>query len=108
MSFVSVRVNCPHCQAPCLVAEQHLGRAVRCGRCGRSFTTRAEAEAVTRIDTTVRLDIGAASAPGSEPAPGFVVQHAVCCNLDKRQEIAVLIVAEESVLPTAGAALMPL
>jgi predicted Zn finger-like uncharacterized protein len=109
--FVPVRVNCPHCQAPCLVAEQHLGRAVRCGRCGRSFTTRADPAAVTRLDTTVRLDIGAATSRGQtseEPVPGFLVQQAVWCNLDKRQELAVLIVAEETVLPTVGVALMPL
>ncbi len=84
---------------------------VRCGRCGRSFTTRADPAAVTRVDTMVHLDIGAATSHGlanAEPAPGFLVQHVVGSHRDKRQEGAILIAAEDAELRTLGVALLPL
>lgn len=94
-----VRVCCPHCRTPCLVAERHLGVPVQCGRCGRSFTTRGGTAAP-------RLDIAAASAgPGAD---AFLVQHLVCTNLDERRELAVLALAGEQGVGTLSAALAPL
>lgn len=104
-----LRVSCPHCRTPCLVAEQHVGLLLRCGRCGLTFTTRADA-ALT--GPPPRLDIGAAASPrrGSEPREDrFLVQHLVCCNLDERHELAALAVAEDGrALGAVAAALAPL
>jgi predicted Zn finger-like uncharacterized protein len=100
---VPVRVSCPHCRTPCLVAEQHLGVPVRCGRCGRSFTTRAEAA------SSLRFDVGAASAPeGAGNNNGFLVRHLVSCNRDARQDQVGLIVAAEPMLRGMAAVLLPL
>lgn len=82
-----VRVNCPHCRTACLVAEQHLGVPVQCGRCRRTFTTRAETAPL------VRLDIGAAASPGNEGS--FLVQRLSWCNLDQWHELAVLAIADD-------------
>jgi hypothetical protein len=69
------------------VAEQHLGVPVKCGRCSRSFTTRADAPV-----QAVRLDIGTAySACRAED--DFFTQHLVYCHLDERHELAVLMIA---------------
>lgn len=96
-----VRVCCPHCRTPCLVAEQHLGVPVQCGRCGRSFTTRGETAA-----PPLRLDIAAAST--GQSADAFLVQHLVCTNLDERRELAVLTIAGEQGVGTLSAALASL
>ncbi len=116
---VSVRVSCPHCRTTCLVAEQHLGKPVQCGRCARTFTTRGEQAGAA----PVRLDIGVATSPGRvrpRNEDSFLVQHLVWCNLDQRHEVAVLIVADGMggavagdrvrglVIRAAGAALAPL
>lgn len=37
---MSVRVQCPHCSSVCQVEEQHLGSALKCGKCGQTFTVR--------------------------------------------------------------------
>ncbi|MGH7173490.1 MAG: hypothetical protein ACRELG_24675 [Gemmataceae bacterium] len=110
-----VRVSCPHCRMPCLVAEQHLGVPVKCGRCGRTFTTRGDPKATMRLEAAAppaRLDIGAATAPkrGRERKEDrFLVQHLIRCNLEERHELAVLVVADGSrVIPAAAAALAPL
>jgi predicted Zn finger-like uncharacterized protein len=81
---VRVQVRCPHCHTPCLVAEQHLGVPVKCGRCGRSFTTRADASV-----QTVRLDIGTACSAG-RAKDDFFTQHLVYGHLDERHEFALL------------------
>jgi len=70
-----------------MVAEQHLGVPVKCGRCGLSFTTRVDAP--TR---PVRLDIGAASSPG-RAEDDFFAQHLIYCHLDERHELAVLAIS---------------
>jgi predicted Zn finger-like uncharacterized protein len=112
---VPVRVSCPHCRTPCLVAEQHLGVPVKCGRCGHTFTTRADPKATMRLEApppVVRLDIGAATSPrhGRERKEDrFLVQHLVRCNLHERHELAALVVADGGrVIPAAVAALAPL
>lgn len=84
-----VRVQCPHCRTPCLVAEQHRGVPLKCGRCGRTFTTAPAGP--------VRFDIGAATSPGRVRArneDSFLVQHLVWCNVDVWREGAVLAVAD--------------
>lgn len=91
-----VRVNCPHCRTACLVAEQHLGVPLQCGRCRRTFTTRADAAPL------VRLDIGAAASP--DKAASFLVQRLSWCKLDQWHEWAVLVLADGS----EGAALVSL
>jgi predicted Zn finger-like uncharacterized protein len=97
---VSVRVSCPHCHTPCLVAQQHLGVPVQCGRCGKSFTTRGESAAPPH-----RLDIAVASQPGHELSEhNFLVQHLVCSNRDQHQELALLALAPGPVLGTIASA----
>ena len=81
-----------------MVAEQYLGVPVKCGRCGRSFTTRAEVST-----QPVRLDIVAAGA-----ADRFLAQHLVYWNLDVRHELAVLVIAGDPGLDAAATALAPL
>jgi hypothetical protein len=67
------------------VAEQHLGVPLQCGRCRRTFTTRADAAPL------VRLDIGAAS---PDKTASFLVQRLSWCNLDQWHELAVLALAD--------------
>lgn len=104
-----VRVSCPHCRTPCLVAEQHLGVPVKCGRCGRTFTTRANSATTT---PPARLDLGAAASSRRRRGgqdDHFLVQRLVCCNLEERHELAVVMVANGSqVIPPIAAALAPL
>jgi hypothetical protein len=72
-----------------MVAEQYLGVPVKCGRCGRSFTTRADAP-----PQPVRLDLGSASSAGRVGGgveTGFFSQHLVFYHLDERHELAVLV-----------------
>jgi predicted Zn finger-like uncharacterized protein len=101
-----MRVSCPHCRTPCVVAEQHLGVPVKCGRCARTFTTRADPAV-----PAVRLELGAGAAPGclsprdEEP---FLVQHLVYSNLDERHELALLAIADGAAMRTVSAALTPL
>jgi serine/threonine protein phosphatase PrpC len=88
---VSVRVSCPHCQGPCLVAEQYLGVPVQCARCGQPFTARGEAEEVPR------LEVGAATSPGrarTRNEDSFLVQHLAWNHLADRHDLALLIVAD--------------
>jgi hypothetical protein len=104
---VPVRVNCPHCRTPCLVAEEHLGVPVQCGRCARTFTTAPAVAAAPRI----ALDVGAATAPGrvrDRNEACFLVQKLSWCNLDDRHELAVLAIANGPAISKIGAALMPL
>ncbi|HEY7426156.1 MAG TPA: PP2C family serine/threonine-protein phosphatase [Gemmataceae bacterium] len=103
-----VRVSCPHCRAPCLVAEQHLGVPVQCGRCARTFTTRADPTAARTPATPaepplVHLDIGGATSPGEvrrSNEDSFLVQQLSWCNLDGWHELAALAIAND----TGGAA----
>lgn len=83
-----VRVCCPHCRTPCSIAEQHLGAAVKCGRCGRAFTTTVP---------PLRLDVG-----GAAKGDGFMVRQLAWCNLDERHEAAVLAIAGDLGRDRAG------
>lgn len=80
-----------------MVAEQYLGVPVKCGRCGRSFTTRVDVST-----QRVRLDIAAGS------AGRFLAQHVVYWNLDQRHELAVLVIAGDPGLDAVATALAPL
>jgi len=103
---VPVRVICPHCRTSCLVAEQHLGVPVQCGRCGRAFTTRVDP--ATPSASPLRLDVGAAS-PGQMHQHNedcYLVQQLSWCNLDEWHEVAVLVIANG--IDGAAAALAPL
>lgn len=102
-----VRVNCPHCLTPCLVAEQHLGVPVQCGRCARSFTT-APAVAAPPL---LGLDVGAAASPGRVGERGrecFLVRKICWCNLDERHEVVVLAIADGAGIRGVAVALTPL
>jgi hypothetical protein len=104
---VPVRVSCPHCRAPCLVAEQHLGVPVQCGRCSRSFTTRADAASAG--PALVRLEVGASTAPyrtGPRNEDHFLVRQLSWCNLDERHELVVVAITKDR--SSAAAALAPL
>lgn len=110
-----VRVCCPHCRTFCLVAEQHRGVPLKCGRCGGTFTTRADPKATMACAASaprVRLDIGAAgSSPSSRQGSEdiFLVQHLVYCNLEERHELAVLAATDRNpTISALSAALAPL
>jgi hypothetical protein len=95
------------------VAEQHLGVPVQCGRCARTFTTRADPAAARppadpAAPPLVRLDVGGAS-PGQvcqRKEDSFLVQQLSWCNLDELHELAVLVIGNGK--GSAAAALAPL
>jgi serine/threonine protein phosphatase PrpC len=112
---VTVRVTCSHCGTPCLVAEAHLGKPVRCGQCRRVFTPPPPApesddclptfdEALPAVPLRLttprprpRLDVGAATSVGrvrERNEDSFLVQHLTWSNLDERHEAALLVVAD--------------
>lgn len=106
---MAVRVCCPHCRTSCLVAEQHLGVPVQCGRCARTFTTRAEPADVSSVG---RLDIAAGtlakSRTDSNRERRFFVQHLMWSNSDQRHELAMLAIARSLAIPSICTALAPL
>jgi hypothetical protein len=90
------------------VAEQHLGVPVQCGRCARTFTTRAESadvSSVGRLDIAVRV---AESRNDSNREHRFFVQHLAWSNSEQRHELAVLVVAGRLAITPISAALTPL
>src|SRR5262245_3570927 len=101
---VTVRVTCSHCSTPCLVAEAHLGKAVRCGQCRRVSPPPPPAansdEFLPTFDEPLpavpsppagprprprpRLDVGAATSPGrarERNEDSFLVQRLAWSNL---------------------------
>jgi serine/threonine protein phosphatase PrpC len=96
---VPVRVSCPHCQTPCLVAEQHFGVPVQCGLCERQFIARPAAHAATTKVSAppLRLDVGAATSAGRvrpRNEDSYLLQHLAWSNLGQRREAALLVVAD--------------
>ncbi len=103
---MSVRVTCPHCQAPCLVAEQHVKVPVQCAKCGKAFTAQPSAAAPEPAPPPgpprtpfagPRLDIGSATSPGrirNRNEDSFLVQHLFWSTLDGLHEIALLAIAD--------------
>ncbi len=101
-----VPVSCPQCQAACQVDEQHLGKRVKCYKCGKAFTAELpmdedilpEIDAAEPVDGgPPRLDIGSATSPGrvrSRNEDSYLVLQGAWSNLDRRHEMAVLVVAD--------------
>ncbi len=119
---MSVQVICPHCRTGCHVAFEHLGGPVRCPHCKAGFTVRAPAPPPSPNLGPLRLETGSATSPGrarERNEDSLLVQHLVWTNLDDRQELALLVVADgmggysagerasELVVRTVGAALAP-
>jgi protein phosphatase len=121
--IVSIQVSCPQCSSLLTVAEQHLGKLVRCARCGQTFTAtappepepEAEAEPVASEEELfedflsdvslepptpvhpLRFEVGGATSPGrvrDRNEDSFLVQHLSWANLDRRNEIAAVVVAD--------------
>jgi hypothetical protein len=89
-----------------LVAEQHLGVPVQCGRCARTFTTAPP----VATPPLVGLDVGAASPGrvGERDHDCFLVRQCCWGNLDERHEVVVLAIADGAGMRGAAAALTPL
>ena len=90
-----VRMSCPRCNGPCLVADQHLGATVQCSHCRQPFVARpAPAEAPPRPP---RLEVGSATSVGrvrSRNEDSFLVQHVAWSNVDGFQEVVLLALAD--------------
>jgi protein phosphatase len=96
---VSIGVNCPHCRAYCQVAREHLAGPVRCARCGSAFTVRPAPAVPPPPAPTgpLRLEIGSATSTGrlrERNEDSLLVLHLAWANLDERQELAILVVAD--------------
>src|ERR1700739_4643269 len=102
---VPVRAYCPHCIAPCQVAEQHLGRPVRCHKCGQTFTVQPTSlaakppttEPIPQTAGTLRLDIAGVTSAGRERTrneDSFLVQHLTWSDLNENHQLALVIVAD--------------
>jgi PPM family protein phosphatase len=102
-----MRVYCPHCITPCLVADQHVGYPVACYKCKQAFTAQppssASASSLPRtnpVSATVvppRLDIGCATTTGhvaDRNEDSFLVLHQAWSNSGERHELAMLAVAD--------------
>jgi hypothetical protein len=69
-----VRAHCPHCIAPCLVAERHIGVPVKCHKCGKAFTVHPTAlhskppttEPIPPTAGALRLEIAGVTSVGRE------------------------------------------
>ncbi len=88
-----VRIPCPACKGPCLVADQYLGTRVHCPHCRQPFVaTPAEPSA-----PPPRLEIGDATSVGrvrKRNEDSFLVQHLIWSGADGLQEIALLVLAD--------------
>lgn len=100
-----VQAACPHCRAPCVVAEEHFGRPVQCYRCKKLFTLAPPLPEVPPVAILVgpapaeppRLDVGAATSAGlvrPRNEDSFLIMHRAWSNLSQRHEAAVLVVAD--------------
>ncbi len=87
-----VRVACPHCLTPCLLAEQHLGVPVKCGQCGKAFAARPAPP-----PAAPRLEVGCATSPGRvrrRNEDSFLAQHLTWSSGGERRELALVVVAD--------------
>lgn len=98
---MAVRVNCPHCAAPCQVADEHLVRPVRCYKCNQVFTLRqpaaGPATAVRPPPGPCRFEIGCASSQGrvrDRNEDSFLVQQLRWLSQGTYHEVALLVVAD--------------
>jgi protein phosphatase len=126
-----VRAHCPHCITPCQVAEQHLGKPVRCHKCSQIFTVNPttltskppSTEPIPPTAGALRLDIAGVTSVGRERSrneDSFLVQHLTWSDLNENHQLALVIVADgmgghaggdqaaRLVLRTVGTILAPL
>jgi protein phosphatase len=100
-----VRAHCPHCIAPCQVAEQHLAAPVRCHKCGQSFSVNPTpltskppvTEPIPLTAGALRLDIGGVTSVGRQRSRNedtFLVQHLTWSDLNQNHQLALVIVAD--------------
>jgi PPM family protein phosphatase len=123
------RFCCPHCISVCLVAEQHLGQLVVCGKCRKSFAANpvagADGASTEPIPTTagaLRLEVAGVTSTGhkcSRNEDSFLVQHLTWFERHSYQ-LSLIIVADgvgghaagelaaAIVIRTIGGALAPL
>ena len=100
---MSARVYCPHCITPCLVADEHLGGAVRCHKCGQSFTanavTQTELPSTEPIPATagvLRLGIAGVTSAGKKYVrneDSFLIQQLTWFE-NQNYQLALIIVAD--------------
>jgi protein phosphatase len=96
---MSVRIPCPHCDGPCLVAEQHLGAAVHCPHCKQPFTAPADAchgQLAARA-ASPRLEVGAATTAGrvrDHNEDSYLLHHVAWAAAEGGEEIALLALAD--------------
>jgi protein phosphatase len=101
------RFYCPHCITPCLVADQHVGRPVRCYRCGKAFTAQPTGIGDAALPKSTpadephrgppRLEIGSATSPGRQRPrneDSFLVSHQAWYANEQRHEIALVLVID--------------
>lgn len=116
-----VRMSCPRCNGPCLVADQHVGATVQCSHCRQPFLARpGAAEAPARPP---RLEVGSATSVGCvrrRNEDSFLVQQVAWSDVDGFQEVVLLALADgmggceaghqasRLVIETVGATLTPL
>jgi serine/threonine protein phosphatase PrpC len=100
-----VRAYCPHCITPCQVAEQHLGKPVRCHKCSQTFTVQPtglaskppSTEPIPPTAGALRLDIAGVTSIGRERSrneDSFLVQHLTWSDLNQNHQLALVIVAD--------------
>ncbi len=98
-----VRVYCPHCISACLVADQHLGGAVRCQKCGQTFTAhrvlQGELPSTEPIPATagaLRMGIAGLTSTGKQRSSNedtFLIQQLTWFETQNYQ-LALIIVAD--------------
>lgn len=97
--------HCPHCITPCQVAEQYLGRPVKCFKCGKAFTVHPtvlaskppSTEPIPQTAGTLRLEIAGFTSIGrqrSRNEDSFLVQHLTWSDLNQNHQLALVIVAD--------------
>jgi protein phosphatase len=103
--IVPILARCPHCITPCQVAEQHLGKPVKCHKCGKLFTVKPTAlaskppttEPIPQTAGALRLEIAGVTSVGRERSrneDSFLVQHLTWSDLNQNHQLALVIVAD--------------
>ncbi len=88
-----VRIPCPRCKGPCLVAEQNVGTRVHCPHCRQPFV----AAALDPPTAPPRLEVGDATSVGricKRNEDSFIVHHLAWSSVDGFQEIVLLVLAD--------------
>ena len=113
-----VRMSCPRCNGPCLIADQHVGATVQCSHCRQPFVAQPQAAAAPP-----RLEVGSATSVGRvrrRNEDSFLVQHIAWSTVEGFQEVLLLALADgmggyeaghqasRLVIETVGGTLAPL